>query len=341
MQTPQPIQLSISRAAVLYRNLGLSLIPLQPKSKEPAFNLLPGTWKIDVSPEDMAKWFGEDSKLNIGARLGVPSSNLFEIDFDDPDVFARFTFNGESFKDKTLTCSTGRGYKVLVFSDKPLDFTTIDFRPYLEMELRANNCYSVLPPSTHPNGKEYTVLGTWGIQVMSNAKKKILERAGEIGWRGKDPVSRTPLPKTALDGLKYEFNDPPCIRRILNDTPVGQRDNSALLLAAYYVNWRGQRAEDVVIKLMSWLKYLGDSYRDLEGWMRLKVKSALTGGYYPGCSALAEWCDKESCAKPLNDVIKLHTSAEARLIRSIRSNHTITDSPTQLRGKSSYGRSRP
>lgn len=194
------IQLSMQSAVTLYREIGLSLIPLGEKSKEPAFNLLPGTWKIDATPEQLDKWFINGSKLNIGTRLGAPSSNLFEIDFDDPSVFDKFSYKGESFKDRTLTYETGRGFKILGFSSSALDFTKIDFRPELEMELRGNDCYTVLPPSIHPNGKQYTVLGIWQIEMMKDAKAKILKRVEEIG--GKITRSKRKKIPAILNGVK-------------------------------------------------------------------------------------------------------------------------------------------
>ena len=79
-------------AAMLYVRQGFALIPLAPRTKEPAMDLLPTgpsgrpTWKplarVPANEADVRRWLENRPDLNIGIIAGEASGGLVVLDFD-------------------------------------------------------------------------------------------------------------------------------------------------------------------------------------------------------------------------------------------------------------------
>ena len=74
--------------AKLYYNLGFSIIPLKPKSKQPLYS-----WKqytqIPHTLREINYWFSGKNN-NIAIICGEVSQNLIVLDFDDPQTYKSF-----------------------------------------------------------------------------------------------------------------------------------------------------------------------------------------------------------------------------------------------------------
>ncbi|MBI2938099.1 MAG: bifunctional DNA primase/polymerase [Thaumarchaeota archaeon] len=200
MSTPKSqssLQLDIHRAARLFGlGMGLNLIPINRCTKHPASKYLSidpvkntPSWKIPIPYAHLFEILQNDPTLNLAC---VHDTRLMQIDFDDPNLIEKFFGDTKIIASHTLTCTTKRGHKVILKNDRDNDFTGIDFRPALDMELLALDHYSILPPSIHPSGIPYTVIGTWSISEMSNAKNKIISRAIQLGYIPKETQQATP-----------------------------------------------------------------------------------------------------------------------------------------------------
>jgi len=148
--------------ALRYLNLGLSVIPLKPRTKEP---LIP--WKEFQerlpTKEEVREWFkGKDN--NIGVVCGRVSGNLVVIDFDNVDKFNEWYEKVDKLGLRDLVLNTwivetGKGIHVYFrVNVSPEEFTKL-FRTRVRftegVDVKSEGGYVVAPPSIHPNGKCY------------------------------------------------------------------------------------------------------------------------------------------------------------------------------------------
>ena len=134
--------------AKYYRSKGFSVIPLKPRSKEPAVS-----WKEFQerypTVDELEQWFGGDSQNNIGIVTGK-ISGIAVLDFDDPKASTYV----EEDDLNTPTVITNQGshayYKHLPGLG---NLQGKDDLPGLD--IRAEGGMIVAPPSIHPSGHQY------------------------------------------------------------------------------------------------------------------------------------------------------------------------------------------
>lgn len=150
-------------AASAWSQVGMSIIPLE--GKKPA--VLPGgsngakrvNWrnhmKRKAGSEELKKWYKLGMLENIGIICGRISDNLVVIDLDGEDAVQRFESRWGCILD-TYTILTGSG------KGKHLYYYVYDLPPSRRhdgVEIRADGCYVVAPPSIHPDtGNPYSVI---------------------------------------------------------------------------------------------------------------------------------------------------------------------------------------
>jgi hypothetical protein len=143
------------RDAALYyaRWRGWAVFPLKPRAKEP---LVAGAYKAATAElEQVEAWWRQWPDANIGLATGE-RSGVWVLDIDGPEGFASFDAleleHGEV--PDTQWASTGKGSHL--FWQCPAGHDPgrrIGVRPGLD--LIGGSGYLVLPPSIHPNGREY------------------------------------------------------------------------------------------------------------------------------------------------------------------------------------------
>ena len=144
-----------------YVDLGWSVLPLQPKGKEPLAEALPtidghASWKPyqtqAASTGDILSWFADYSPemggtgLNIGLVTGYGS--LYVLDFDRQEIPRSFQSSG------TTTVKTGRGWHQYYTGPPGLPSANLTSEgiPY---EFKGCGMYVVAPVSTHNTGVTY------------------------------------------------------------------------------------------------------------------------------------------------------------------------------------------
>lgn len=151
--------------AVFYVINGFSVIPLNPRSKEPNFELLKAvgstdadgtpTWKPYTkrrpTKKELEVWFKEKdvTQVNIGIVVG---QNRAVLDIDDTRYYQLF-FDKPPRELKTWVGRTAKGfhiYIVLPQSARPENVELLG-----AFELKAHDKYVVAPPSLHPSGVQY------------------------------------------------------------------------------------------------------------------------------------------------------------------------------------------
>lgn len=154
--------------AKYYLSKGFSIIPLQPHSKHPAWQLLPlekdkkgnivkdkqdrthHTWnpyrERHPTDEELSKWF-KNTKNNIALVHG-PISGTMAIDLDEPEAIEFYNLNTPLKTPMFSTSTEGRFQVLLKYPNTP---GKIQIRKdILGLENRQEGNYSAVPPSIGP-----------------------------------------------------------------------------------------------------------------------------------------------------------------------------------------------
>lgn len=225
-------QLSRSGFLELYMGMGLSLIPIKARDKRPAVESWERYQSERASPEQVGRWF-LDPALNVGVVCGKASGNFVVLDFDSEEAFARY-WGGKHPEEKTFTVRTSRGFQVWM-RDPVLEesMTKFDFRPFMDLELRANQHYVVAPPSVHPSGAVYQVLGTFEIFEAPGLAVSVENRLKELGYL--EVARKWPRLKEVVDG-----------------TALGNRNAAAFVMARYLLFSLEMEEHDAFFGLQVW-----------------------------------------------------------------------------------------
>ena len=166
----------ILEAALHYRAAGLSVIPANPRTKQPYFKLLPKnaegkpTWKpyqeTIADEATIRQWFtGTDA--GIACVCGEVSGRLLIIDFDVAGFYEHWLQLAGDLADGLPTQRTGGGgHQVLMRCPDPGRNDALAYAlneadetgREIAIETRAEGGYAVLAPSMHPSGNRYVSL---------------------------------------------------------------------------------------------------------------------------------------------------------------------------------------
>jgi len=145
------------KAAHAYRQLGLSVIPLD--GKRPAIQSWLPFQKERATADQIDRWHEAGLLANLGVVCGAVSGGLAVLDFDGPAGYPAFA---ATFPDltETFTVATGGGvgkHVYLLADELPPTTRALD-TPLGHIELRADGTYVAAPPSVHPETRQpYTV----------------------------------------------------------------------------------------------------------------------------------------------------------------------------------------
>lgn len=139
---------SVRDAAVSYFYDGLSVIPLTGKEAKIKWTIYQEEIAI---PQTIHHWHKTGLLKNVGIVCGQVSKNLVVMDLDGQSSIEAFESKFPHLLD-TFTVLTGSGKgKHLYYRVECLPPTTrLVYPNHQAIELRANGCYVVAPPSIHP-----------------------------------------------------------------------------------------------------------------------------------------------------------------------------------------------
>lgn len=127
---------------VTYLKLGLTPVPLRPRSKTPLVK-----WRNGWTPTlAHLKRFAASLGLNWGVRCGA---ELAALDFDSEDCFHTF-LDRHPETASWPRVKTGRGYHIWLRPKKPVRSQRLG-----DVEIKCLGSYIVAPPSIHPSGSPY------------------------------------------------------------------------------------------------------------------------------------------------------------------------------------------
>ena len=155
----------ILELALMLISEGISVIPLEPHGKRPAFELLPkgsdgkATWRPYQeripTEEEARRWFTIPGH-NLGIVCGAVSGNLYGIDFDNANLVQVWSSKYESLVATCPIVQSGReggGYHIYARGTN----ATRCFE-HTGGDIKGEGGYLVAPGSIHPSGKKYQLV---------------------------------------------------------------------------------------------------------------------------------------------------------------------------------------
>lgn len=168
-----------------YRQQGLSIFPIQPRSKEPYFALLPGgSWKEyqsrQPSDTEIDSWFRRPiDTIGIGIVCGPVSGNFCVVDSDSVAAYHQFWGDPAKIEEATVVVATGRGRHVWFRTIEP-----VCFKVHGLFDFKGRGGYVLAPPSIHPSGTEYYFVNeVREVAFFPELRKSILKRAAKLGFK--------------------------------------------------------------------------------------------------------------------------------------------------------------
>jgi len=202
---------TLAEYVTLYRSLGLNVIPLKPKSKEP---------RVPWKEYQTQKFEGEIAEGdNIAIICGKISNNLVVIDLDDPSLITELFHNKERLLKKTLVVQTARGTHIYCRPLTQMPRTTkLHDDKGRGIDIKGEGGYVVAAPSLHPSGAKY--------EIISNTNK-----IDVVDLDGLMDVLKT-------NGFKGSFDlDLGKLHHVMND-PIkqGERNDSLFIADKHMMN---------------------------------------------------------------------------------------------------------
>jgi archaellum biogenesis ATPase FlaH len=248
--------MQLIETALAYLDYGLRPIPLNregqpnPAWKRPDLKKIP-SWepyqKRAPTEAEITAWF-EDEKANIGS---VIPQGMIIVDLDGGEEHghqgakaaeAMLNQAGVIIPEDAPRVITGNGYQI--YLRVPKDWPKIPGEKFLStngkkpfVEILTNGSYGILPPSTHPSGRQYT----WAVSPdgpIPQAPQALLALI-EAYFR----------PKDKLGAGSAETNTPGWVQEAMKGAEWGSIDNTAAKLAGFFIK-QGIPA-DIVIDIMS------------------------------------------------------------------------------------------
>ena len=192
--------------ARFYLSRGISIIPVLPKSKQPAI-LWSEFQRRHPTDTEIEKWFADGANHNIGIVTGsVSGLAVVDLDGDEAVKFAR----AHGFSPSPLV-KTGRGYHVYYsYREGTRNFQKRDNLPGID--LRAEGGYVVAPPSIHESGVQYE----W------------------VKGKGLDDLEMAELPGIVLAEKPEQQKTP--LRALYQGVSQGQRNDTLTRLVGSWAN---------------------------------------------------------------------------------------------------------
>jgi len=169
------------------------------------------------------------------------------------------------------------------------------------LELLGENKLIIMAPS-----KGYRWLNDNTPTVVQDIETLFLEALEKEGLKQTSRQNQFWFNREDLAAKPYRGKHPVCIQKLLKGVCEGERNEAAIRLASYFVNFKKLSKQKTWKKLLEWNQKNSPPLPNNE--LETVLKSALEGGYVYGCSdyLLSQHCISENCplAKPHQKVPK-------------------------------------
>jgi len=183
--------------AIKWFGLGVSVVPVKPKSKVAAVRWLEYTRRLPT-PDEIIRWFGRPLFSNYGVicgkRHGQPGY-LAVIDFDRLDDGVNWLL---SMDVPTYTVASARGLHAYYYTDEPAPSVHFDGG-----DLKASG-YVLGAGSVHPSGWVYQVLTDAPILNIRSIREVLPDLPEPQPQPKPSPILSKPEPKDAWDTAEFQ-----------------------------------------------------------------------------------------------------------------------------------------
>lgn len=160
---------SPSEWAVMYRSLGLQVVPAHRPGEHPQYKRPVITWKEwedSLTPDAVfQKWYGKDGqhsrRHNMGLVTGNASGGVFCVDLDvnersqAMEWWAKLVLiHANNQEPDTPSQRTGGGGRQILFR-APAGYSPPTFKTNIGIDIRGQGGFMMCPPSLHASGREY------------------------------------------------------------------------------------------------------------------------------------------------------------------------------------------
>lgn len=159
---------TVYAAALAYAELGISVLPCA--GKKPAVTYWQPFQRRAASDGIIRNWHESGLLHNVGIICGEVSRNLVVIDLDGQKAVEYFALRWPHLTHTyRVTSGSGNGMHLYYHAGIVPPTTRVTGLEVGNIELRANGCYVIAPPSIHPDsGKPYTVAHPDAILTVEN-----------------------------------------------------------------------------------------------------------------------------------------------------------------------------
>jgi hypothetical protein len=203
------------RTALQLASRGLHVFPCWPRDKRPA--TAHGVKDATTDAKAIRSWWQHDPQFNIAIATGKVSS-VFVVDIDgvDAELELRRLEAEHGELPATVEVITARGrHLYFKMPDMPLCNSAGKIAP--GVDVRANDGYTLVPPSIHPSGRAYA----WSVDssnTFAAAPDWLLARIAGRSANGNGHITTAPSEWRAL---------------IADGIPEGRRDCTLARIAGY------------------------------------------------------------------------------------------------------------
>jgi len=307
-----------------YWTSGVPVVPL--KGKQPLVEWR--KWQNNRQTEEEFKSLPWDKADGFAVICGLKNKDglfLGAVDFDVKNLPSEVTEKGrKALKHLPVTqmeeTPSGGQHWIYLSQQKPKTISV--YHNICGLELIGEGKLCIMAPS-----QGYKRLNDNPPKKVENLEDLLLKTLKKIGiidvetkteaWFNREDLART--------GKPYEGKNPPCIQALMKGVGEGLRNEYAIRLASYKINFRKQDPQRVLGWLKKWNRNNQPPLPDKE--LEAIVKSASSGGYIYGCKdpILRKHCKKEDCPLALYNIVELLTEEEKQKAISLLKDPKILD----------------
>ena len=225
----------------LYKEKGLNVIPMKPKSK------FPDTTNMPFNPATGKRgWLAfQKEKCNIPIKegqngavvCGESSGGLVVLDLDAKELADIVFKDFEGLKKKTLVVETGKGYHI--YTKPKGSLPDISIRTINEkgqrVDIQCQGTYALIPGSIHPDtGEEYKIISSV-LNIDEIDLDGFIKNLGSVGFN--------------IEGRRKKMVD------VLKGVEAGERNDSGFRLAMCARHFWDLKGGELLTILTHWNQY--------------------------------------------------------------------------------------
>jgi hypothetical protein len=300
---------TLRQVAIEYWQLGLAVVPVTQKKPLVEWQ----KWQTQIQTKEEFDSLPLEKAEGFGIICGTKSKDetyFCAVDFDVKNLPGETIEKGRQAI-KQLCCTriekTPSGGSHYLYFSKTNPRTLSAFHNAVALELLGEGKICICWPSlgySRENdntittlkdleGSFYDVLASVGVK----AEKKTVQ------WFDREDLKEKP----------FKGHNPPCIVNLSKGSEEGERNETGIRLASYYLNFRKYQPNTVQKILKEWnkLNTPGLTQQELDA----VLKSAVQGQYVYGCSdpSLAKVCSREECQLTKKTVVLSKEQTETAL----------------------------